>query len=343
MNIIEWKKLFPENWSAAIFVSYMILFVNQGILVRWSQGKGSTYEYNTVTVVLLTEVLKLVVSISIYCLGNDVKNMFVEMVKYKKVFLLYMIPSFLYCLYNNLAFVNLAVFDPTTYYLLLQFRVVITGIVFQMVFKKTLSTRQWISLILLTVGCMVKQFNVNFQVSTIVPALEFNVNTFFIFIQTLCSCLAGVYNEYLLKAQGANINILLQNAFMYTDSVICNLAVLTAQGDILQSFDNVGPSIFSRPEVVLIMINNAAIGIVTSFFLRHLNSILKTFASALELVFTAVLCWIIFGIPLDANTIIAIAIVSYSIVLYSQSPVQNVQQNSAVELDIQSEDRKVLV
>jgi Nucleotide-sugar transporter. len=45
--------------------------------------------------------------------------------------MLYFVPAFLYCLYNNLAFVSLSAFDPTTYYLLLQFRVVVTGIIFQ--------------------------------------------------------------------------------------------------------------------------------------------------------------------------------------------------------------------
>ena len=44
-------------------------------------------------------------------------------------------PAGLYCLYNNLQFVNLAAYDPTTYYLLLQFRVVVTGVVFQVYFK----------------------------------------------------------------------------------------------------------------------------------------------------------------------------------------------------------------
>lgn len=54
-----------------------------------------------------------------------------EIVKYKNVFGLYFVPAFLYCLYNNLAFSNLSAFDPTSYYLLLQFRVVITAILFQ--------------------------------------------------------------------------------------------------------------------------------------------------------------------------------------------------------------------
>ncbi|KAK8739051.1 hypothetical protein OTU49_003811 [Cherax quadricarinatus] len=75
--------------------------------------------------------------------------------------------------------------------------------------------------------------------------------------------------------------------------------------------------------VIAIILNNAAVGIVTSFFLRSLNSILKTFASALELMFTAVLSWIIFGIPIDWWTAAAIALVIYATYMYAQNPVVN--------------------
>lgn len=50
---------------------------------------------------------------------------------YFSALLYYFVPAGLYCLYNNLQFENLANYDPTTYYLLLQFRVVVTGVVFQ--------------------------------------------------------------------------------------------------------------------------------------------------------------------------------------------------------------------
>ena len=113
--------------------------------------------------------------------------------------------------------------------------------------------------------------------------------------------------------------------FMYLDSIICNTAILVIQGNFTQAFENAGASIFLQPMVILIMVNNAGIGIVTSFFLKNLNSIVKSFASALELVFTAILCWLIFGIPIHLNTVLAIAIVSYAIILYSQNPVQNVK------------------
>lgn len=37
-----------------------------GILVTWSQRSGR-YEYNTVAVVLMTEILKLIISTALYC------------------------------------------------------------------------------------------------------------------------------------------------------------------------------------------------------------------------------------------------------------------------------------
>ena len=57
--------------------------------------------------------------------------MYVFILIFLSVLLYYFVPAGLYCLYNNLQFVNLAAYDPTTYYLLLQFRVVVTGVVFQ--------------------------------------------------------------------------------------------------------------------------------------------------------------------------------------------------------------------
>ena len=68
------------------------------------------------------------------CKASFFKNLLTSQYEYFLCFLvllLYVVPAFMYCLYNNLAFVNLANYDPTTYYLLLQFRVVVTGVIFQ--------------------------------------------------------------------------------------------------------------------------------------------------------------------------------------------------------------------
>ena len=158
-----------------------------------------------------------------------------------------------------------------------------------------------------------------------------------ILVQVFCSCFAGVYNEYLLKGKGGDVPFMVQNVFMYIDSVICNILALQYTGSLQTAFTTASLSSIFQFSVIAIIFNNAGIGIVTALFLRSLNSILKTFASALELMFTAVLCWIIFGIPVNLFTFIAIAIVSYAIVLYSRNPVDNTPKSKLEHVENGSE------
>lgn len=152
---------------------------------------------------------------------------------------------------------------------------------------------------------------------------DFSLSALLILAQTIFSCLAGVYNEYLLKDKGSEVNIFVQNVFMYIDSIACNVVILLIRGELFSAFAADSLTAIFRIKVIIIIINNAAIGIVTSFFLKYMNSILKTFASALELMFTAILCYFLFSIPIYINTALAIAVVSCAIYLYSQSPVVN--------------------
>ena len=88
---------------------------------------------------------------------------------------------------------------------------------------------------------------------------------------------------------------------MYLDSIVCNLLLLGGKGDLADAFTTEALSSLMSPLVLLLILNNAVLGIVTSlflqviqsfaqfhtFFLQKLNSVVKAFASALELVITA--------------------------------------------------------
>ena len=82
--------------------------------------------------------------------------------------------------------------------------------------------------------------------------------------------------------------------------------MFTYQGDLISAFSATSLSSLTNPLVLTLIINNAVLGIVTSLFLKKLNSILKAFASALELVITAVLSVPILGIPLTPTTVMAL-------------------------------------
>lgn len=231
---------------------------------------------------------------------------------------------------------SLSVFDPTTYSLLLQVRVVVTAVLFQLLFKKKLSFIQWISLLTLMAGCMLKEFNLSAEsvhwADEHVPksgsnnhnthfSLSFGFNICFILIQVLCSCFAGVYNEFLLKKNAANVNTLVQNVFMYYDSILVNSVILVSKYNVTEVFSSESINSLLHFKVFLVMVNNAALGITTSFFLKNLNSILKTFASALELSLVAILSRIFLHVPLMWNTIVSIGIVSLAVFIYTQNPV----------------------
>ena len=145
----------------------------------------------------------------------------------------------------------------------------------------------------------------------------------------MCSCVAGVYNEYLLKRESGNTNIFVQNIYMYLNSLLCNSIVLLGTGSLSHAFSADALSAIFVPSVVILMVNNAAAGITTSFFLKILNSILKTFTGAIELTVSAVVCYFLFGIPITLNMVISIVVVSYATMLYSLSPVQNLNTKTA--------------
>ena len=104
-------------------------------------------------------------------------------------------------------------------------------------------------------------------------------------MQVCCSVFAGVYNEYIIKnVAGQEVDIMVQNVYMYLDSILCNVLVLVYNGELTTSFTSDALKSILQFFVIAIILNNSFAGIITSLFLKNLNSIVKAFASALELI-----------------------------------------------------------
>lgn len=171
------RRIFPSSGYFVFFIFYVLLYICQGwfrwfeihfegcnlkfplaILIRLSKN-NDTYDYNTNSAVLITELIKLIIACGIYLKDNSIGSMYESLRDHSSLIWLYMIPSILYCIYNNLIYVNLSHYDPTTYYILLQLRIAVTGIVYQILFSRYLNKTQWASLLLLTFGCIMKQLD----------------------------------------------------------------------------------------------------------------------------------------------------------------------------------------
>ena len=329
----ELQKLFPTKGSAIVFILYMAMFVAQGMLVTMSRQGGKDYAYNPTTVVLLTETLKLVLSASSVVVQGGMGALVSGVRGNLRILALYLIPSSLYCLYNNLSFVSLQYFNPTTYFMFMQIRLLLTGLIYQLLFKRQLSRMQWFSLVLLTLGCVIHAAGLGKSNSSSVEGagagsywgtiLQLGPGHALIVLQVLCSVFAGVYNEYIIKGDASDVDIMIQNVFMYLDSMLCNLLLLGAKNEIRTALTSASlASVTGSSLVILLIFNNAILGIVTSLFLKQLNSVVKAFASALELVFTALLSVPLLGIALTGQTVVAIFIISLAVLTYAKHPIK---------------------
>lgn len=327
-----------------IFVTYMGLWVSYGLLNELA--KRHDVRFNSTSAVVLQSFLKLAIATYMF-LTTDAKDattrlgssstsnrsisdimqrfrfLLGQIAKHRVLLLRYFIPSGLYVLYDVLSYVNLRRFDASTYFLLMQFRMVITGMLHQFMFQKRLNRNQWTSLAVTTLGCAIKTLGSSSTSSGKATVGAVAGPTLFAYgllmLQILSSTFAGVYNEVLLKKQ-AKIPLNLQNIFMYMDSIICTVAMLVL-GLTGQSFAQVvQPSelrvLFSLYVLPMVLIMSV-IGVVTSLFLKVLDSVRKAIASALELVFLPLLSAVLFGVPLTFSMVVSVVFVASGVYIYS--------------------------
>jgi solute carrier family 35 (UDP-sugar transporter), member A1/2/3 len=131
----------------------------QGLLTAASKVNGE-YEYNFATIPLISEVIKLVISLvllrSELASGNRVKTTWNT-----QAALLYVTPSIIYLVHNNVQFFTLRYLDPATYQVLGNLKIVTTGLLLWLFLGRRLSKLQWIALLLLTLGATTSQVSAN--------------------------------------------------------------------------------------------------------------------------------------------------------------------------------------
>jgi hypothetical protein len=122
--------------------------------------------------------------------------------------------------------------------------------------------------------------------------------------------MASVYNEYALKSQ-YDTSIYLQNLFLYGYGAIFNfLGIL-------------GTALFQGPEsfnilrghsraTMFLICNNAAQGILSSFFFKYADTILKKYSSTVATIFTGLASAAFLGHTLTINFLLGISVVFIS-------------------------------
>lgn len=226
---------------------------------------------------------------------------------------LLVVPALLYAVNNYLKFAMQLYFKPTTAKMLSNLKIIVIALLMRSVMRRTFNVFQWEALFLLVAGITVNQINYCSNAvgggDVLAPAA-----IIYTFGSITVPSLASVYNEFALKRH-METSVLLQNFFLYFYGACFNLLGLLVMmaagaltpGSMLAGFSSV---------TVLLVVNNAFQGILSSFFFKFADTILKKYSSTIATIFTGLMSALLFGHTLTLNFCLGVSIVFISMHIF---------------------------
>jgi solute carrier family 35 (UDP-sugar transporter), member A1/2/3 len=308
------------------------LLVSQPLLANASKDPVTgRYAYHSAVAVMSIEGLKLIIGSLFYVRAFGFSSPLAHSgyrnwEEFLRKSLYFSVPALVYALGNNLVFLGMENLDPAVYQLLNNLKILSTAVLSWIFLDRRLSLVQWTSLLVLTCGAAVTQLRTPCpEVLGAAPltseAQQQEKNAFFgvvvSILVTICSGVAGVWTEYVMKGRGAvkDQPIQLQNVQLYIYGMITHSAIVSYKaGDFIA--DNgmfFGFSFWAWMAVL----NQVFLGFAVSFLMKYADNIVKVFINCVAMLIVAVLSAYLFGTEVNAQLLIAIVLVAASIVLYN--------------------------
>lgn len=314
----------------------------QPVLVYMSKVDGK-FNFSPVSVNFLTEVMKVIFAMVMLLIqarnqkvGEKPLLSISTFVQAARNNVLLAVPALLYAVNNYLKFIMQLYFNPATVKMLSNLKVLVIAVLLRMVMRRKFSIIQWEALALLLIGISVNQMRSG-PSGPEDSALGLPVATgayIYTLIFVTVPSLASVFNEYALKSQ-YETSIYLQNLFLYGYGAIFNLLAIVGIALVK------GPSSFNILEghskaTMLLICNNAAQGILSSFFFKYADTILKKYSSTVATIFTGFASAALFGHRLTINFMLGISIVFISMHQFFSplSKVKDEQENNVELMDV---------
>ena len=142
---------------------------------------------------------------------------------------------------------------------------------------------QWIALLLLMLGMVCTSLNGSHD-SAQSEVSSWSIGVVIMIVIALCSSIAGVYNELLLKSSGLPVQV--NNVYLYSYGVLTSGSVYACIRKPEQSFLDGFSSV-----VWAVVVTNGILGLVISFIFKYGDNIVKLFGSSSAVLVTAALAF----------------------------------------------------
>jgi UDP-sugar transporter A1/2/3 len=294
---------------------YIFIWGCTQILIKRSQREG-LYNFDLWLVGFNVELCKLALSLGYLFTRAESKGSvaldWADLRAKSHLARFFAVPAVIYSLANFLQFKNIQLLSAPTYRVLINIRILYSGLLLQAFFGKRLTPLQWVALVLLLLGCTTEQLGSFNLAQGGVLALVL------ISIQALCSSFGGVYFQWLLQTNtdAANPGLVEKNIFLYSWGCLVTLfmaALMSPQALTTELFW----SNYSW-DAAPIILSSAIGGMTTSLLLRHLDVVAKEYANAGEMLFVAIVSHHLFGTPLSFYLVGGMALVIISVVMYNK-------------------------
>eukprot|EP00746_Dinoflagellata_sp_MGD_P164017 gnl/MRDRNA2_/MRDRNA2_92419_c0_seq1.p1 gnl/MRDRNA2_/MRDRNA2_92419_c0~~gnl/MRDRNA2_/MRDRNA2_92419_c0_seq1.p1 ORF type:complete len:357 (-),score=35.35 gnl/MRDRNA2_/MRDRNA2_92419_c0_seq1:88-1158(-) len=320
------------GYGAAACLTFVFFGVTSTLCITASEVDGRL-PYNTTSSVLVTEVLKFLLSCACWFFarepGTDKKHDEPQRSTLSKLslqtFFLYSIPGLMYAIQNQLLYYAVFHLQPALFQLLSNLKFVSTALLARFVMGKMLSFTQWLGILCLVLGSIVSrgsmlcslwhQWATDDQVSLEGQedgdsGKSLLVGVLLVISTSTISGISGIANEYLLKRVDSNTPFMLKNMQLYFWGIIFNVG-----GAI---FESTGQGLFHGFNwwVWMVIGLKAAEGMSISFIMKYLDNIVKCFCSAI-LVYVMTICSKgLFDEQIDLFFVLGLAVITVALVLY---------------------------
>ncbi|KAJ1641412.1 nucleotide-sugar transporter-domain-containing protein [Pavlovales sp. CCMP2436] len=288
--------------TAASFALYVGLWTAQTLLVRAAVQPNGSYAFDYATVCLCVECVKLGGALLALALGADGGAKLSPCARVGRALsnapasLPFAAPSILYCAYNLLQFVNLALVSAPTFRTVINIKVVFTALFARcLVANSTPTVQQWLALLTLAAGCAVSQLDERLEPVSVVGFC-------LICLQGSLSSLAGVFTQWLMQHENGRARTLgfwERGVFLYAWGAVANLLFIAFFCPAALASPSAFFTGYSTLTAVIVL-NGALAGFSTALLLRLLSAVAKEFANAAEILTTALAARALFGTRLPA-------------------------------------------
>ncbi len=298
----------------------------QSIVLHFSKVNGRV-EYHMPSAVFYTELLKLIVSITLWIaipsthssrlthgrhgkLASCNRSPFASVLYQFAGLMPYAILAALYLAQNNLTIRAMSLLDPPTFQLWVHFRLLPAAFLTRFVLKRRITFVQWTALILLMLGMGITTLKQDRHVYVSTQSVNYEWRGIVLVLFNGClSATSSVMNEWMLKYQDASLSMTLKNILIYAFGAL--LAVPTMHlpwtPGALQGFS---------PSAWVVVCTNAALGLSVSLVLRYTDNLVKNFAGAAAVILSAIVSAPLFGFEWTYPFVIGVLVICCAFVLY---------------------------